>query len=467
MRESGAGDRPPLDAASGANDSGNPAPTHTTTNPPGTGPAPILLTCFAGPDLGKRVALTHGTLAVGTATDCQIVSDDPGVAPRHFVLRIAEGRITAESFDGAPLHIDGHLITGAALLRPGQQIRAGRSFWRLESAKSSVESFADLIGRLGGQISNAAGVEKIQGFSAREVFSEVFRRRTPEAIDEYFTVGTPATTPPLATIQTNWPKPWAFARTFLLAVGAYFLLVYGFREFNNPYFIPGIIVTGSLAIPLALLVFFFEMNVLRNISVYRLLSLVVFGGIFSLVFSLFGFRMTNLSTWLGAMSAGVIEESGKLLALVLIASRSRYRWTLNGLLIGAAVGTGFSVFETMGYVMIQGLLTSGVDGMFAIITSRGWLNLFGDHALWTGMAGAALWRVRGDQPFRFEMLTDPRFLRVFALAILLHMINNAPVNPPMYSKFIAIGFVAWVVILSFIQAGLKEVREAQSPAAVR
>jgi hypothetical protein len=63
------------------------------------------------------------------------------------------------------------------------------------------------------------------------------------------------------------------------------------------------------------------------------------------------------------------------------------------------------------------------------------------------------------------MLADPRFLRVLALAMALHMVNNAPINPPLNLKFLAIGFVAWVALLSFVQAGLREVREAQVSAA--
>jgi RsiW-degrading membrane proteinase PrsW (M82 family) len=370
--------------------------------------------------------------------------------------------VTVRTLDGAAVFLDGHFAGESSVLAPGQQMRMGRSLWQITGGGPKAgEGFVGWIDRLHGHIATAAGVERVQGFSATEMFSEVLKRRTNEEREEYFAAGTPSTTPPITQVDTNWPKPWAFARTFLFSVAAYFLLVYGFREFNNAYFIPGIIAVGSLAFPLAILVFFFEMNVPRNVSVYQLFKLVVFGGIFSLVLSLFGFRMTNLGSWLGAMSAGIVEETGKLIALIVLAHRTKYRWTLNGLLIGAAVGTGFSVFETMGYVMVRGFLENGIEGMFAVITTRGWLNLLGDHALWTGIVGAALWRVRAGRPLRMDMLTDPRFLRVFALAVALHMINNAPFNLPLYGKFLAIGFTAWVVILSFIQTGLKEVRDEQ------
>jgi RsiW-degrading membrane proteinase PrsW (M82 family) len=80
------------------------------------------------------------------------------------------------------------------------------------------------------------------------------------------------------------------------------------------------------------------------------------------------------------------------------------------------------------------------------------------------MVGAALWRVRGDQSFTVEMLRDPRFLRVFGLAVALHMLWNSPLALPFYFKEIVLGFVSWVVNLAMIQTGLQEVREQQQQA---
>jgi RsiW-degrading membrane proteinase PrsW (M82 family) len=62
------------------------------------------------------------------------------------------------------------------------------------------------------------------------------------------------------------------------------------------------------------------------------------------------------------------------------------------------------------------------------------------------------------------MLGDPRFLRIFALAVVMHMIWNSPVVLPFYLKNIVLGFVAWVVNLALIQGGLMEVRAWQQQA---
>lgn len=422
-------------------------------------PWPFIV-CISGPDAGKRAALADGTLHLGSSAENEILSDDPEVARRHATLAVRGGQVTVSPAGDGAVFVDGRRLEAPAVLGPGQQLRVGRSLWRLEPRHDA--SLARFIRDLGDRISVAAGVEKIEGFSAREMFSEVFRKRSEEEIEDYFTVGTSRTTPALVQVSADWPRPWAFARTFLMASAAYALLYYGWQQFQNPYFLPGIIAIGSIAIPLAVLIFFFEMNVVRNISTPLLLKLMVFGGIFSLLVSLFFFRAAGALTWLGAMRAGIVEETGKLVVVLFFARKARFPWLLNGLLIGAAVGTGFSVFETAGYVLVHGLLGGGgTEGMFAMITYRGPLSVLADHSLWTGLVAAGLWRVRGQGAFRLEMLWDWRFLRVLVFAMALHMINNSPLELPANLKFWAIGFAAWVVLLGFIQEGLKEVRSAQ------
>ena len=425
--------------------------------------ATLFFNCLSGPDRGKRLAMADGRFLFGTGADCHLMSDDQAVLQHHAMITVERSLLALEPKDGAAIFVDGHRLDLNSWISPTQQVRLGRSLWQIGTAQhigQTGEGLAGFLERMGGHISSAAGLEKIHGFSLPAMFSEVFKRRTDEEKEEYFSVGTRTTTPDLAHVDTDWPKPWAFARTLGTIIVAYALLLFGFREFNNPYFVPGIIVLGSIAIPLALLVFFLEVNVTRNISLYQIVRMLLFGGIISLIVSLFGFRYSGLSNWMGAMSAGIVEETGKALTVLLFARNRRFQWTLNGLLIGAAVGTGFSVFETMGYVFTA-LARGGSTAMLDLITSRGWLSILADHSLWTGLVGAALWRVRGDRPFELAMLKDPRFLRVLAMVMAMHMINNAPIDPPLYLKYLVIGFVAWAAILAFIQDGLRQVRQEQ------
>ena len=422
--------------------------------------SPLLFRCVAGPDSGKRLALNDGYVRVGRAAECNVLSEDPDVADRHIVLTRDGQRVTVEAVAGAAIYVDGQLVR-TATLAVGQQVRVGRSLWEVAIVDAAHVPQTGIFGKVRAQVAAVAGVDKLQGWSAGEMFSDVFKKRTDEEQEEYFNVGTRTTTPPLEAIEAGgWPKPWAFVRFLILSSAVFALFAWAWNRFSNPYLIPGLILVGSFAIPCSILVFFFEMNVPRNVSLYQILKLLLLGGIVSLCVSLLFFEWTSLDNWLGAMSAGIVEESGKALTLLLVVRKRRYPWTLNGMLFGATIGTGFAVFETSGYALTSGL-NSGMASLFQTIYERGALSVLGGHALWTALVGGALWRVRGQREFKWEMLRDPQFLRVLALCMALHMLWNSPIELPLELKFIAIGFITWIAVLSYIQFGLAEIRQAQ------
>ncbi len=336
------------------------------------------------------------------------------------------------------------------------------------------------FGRVSDRISTAAGVQKLQGFSLGETFSEVFSRHSDEEVERYFSVGGPDTTPALTQIDVRWPKPWVFFRTFLLALGTYIAFVQAWQQFGNVKLLPAIIFVGSFGIPFATLILFFELNIRRNVSLYQVVRLVALGGAAAIILSLLGYEVASgfKLDWLGASVAGLIEEPGKLLVLAFVINNRKYRSILNGLLFGAAVGAGFAAFESAGYAFLYLLQHLGVsmqnngnvtlqlndiDAMRQLIMSRGLLSPFG-HIAWTAMSAAALWRVKGDAPFRFEMLKDPRFTRVFAAAVLLHMIWDSPLELPFDGLYMLLGAVAWIIVLGLVQEGIAELRTRQAAA---
>ncbi len=193
---------------------------------------------------------------------------------------------------------------------------------------------------------------------------------------------------------------------------------------------------------------------------YQVVKMLFMGGVLSLLVTLFlNDKLPFLQTWLGASSAGGIEEIAKVAATLLMVKDRRYSFTLNGLLIGAAVGTGFAAFETAGYAF-RCVLESG-DLMLQVITSRALLAP-AMHIPWTALAAAALWRVKGDRNFQNSMLLDFRFLRVLAFSIALHMLWNSSftiISLPFVGdiKYLLLGSVAWIAVFSFIQDGLRQV----------
>lgn len=432
-------------------------------------PESFFLVCIAGADRGKRVRIEPGAIRIGSTPDCNLLTDDPDIVGPFISVQLVGERVHVDALATTLPYVDGHAVPRAELAA-WQQLRLGRSLWEVHATVGASSVF-DFVNRLGDHLSNAAGIEKPAEWNAREMFTEVAKRHDDDEIEAYFTVGTTFTTPSLGEIDTRWPKPWVFLRVCALSLALYFGFTFAWNTFHNANLIPGLIMIGSVAVPLALLVFFFEINVPRNISLYQVIRLLLTGGLVSIVISLFIFDWTEgLSNWLGAASAGIVEETGKVLTLLLVVRKARFRWTLNGLLLGATVGTGFAVFESAGYALRAALSDGGIAAMRDVIFQRGVLSVFGGHVLWTGLAGAALWRVRDDQPFQREMLTDPRFLRVLAVCMVMHMLWNSPISLPVFGlagKYVALGAAAWLLVLGMIQSGLRQIRDAQGREAIR
>lgn len=326
---------------------------------------------------------------------------------------------------------------------------------------------ADIQSSVQETLSGMAGVERLQGFSLGAVFSEAFRSHPWSDVETVFSVGGPKTTPPIRTVDTSWPKPWVFLRALFWAVSSYLLFLLATYWFENPKLLPGLMVTGSFAVPIATLIFFFEMNVLRDVSLVQIIRMVVVGGVLSLLISLFLFNFSiveDLSdVMLGDSVAGFVEEPGKLFALVAVARTSRRPFTLNGLLLGAAIGTGFAAFESSGYAF-ESLFEDTDDVLDAVagnIFLRGFLSPFG-HIVWTAIAGGALWRVQRDRPFAFSMLCSFRFLRLFAFSVVLHMLWNSSFGFFGLFKYVILGVVGWFLVFSLLQEGLREVRLSQT-----
>jgi len=326
-------------------------------------------------------------------------------------------------------------------------------------------------GGLSDKFTDLIGLEELEDFRLSHIFSEVFKKHTTEEMEEQLITGTTRHTPDLSELEVRWARPWLFARLLGASAALAFILYAGFEMFNNLNLIPGLIFVGSFAVPLSTLIFFLEMNVPRNISIFKVMQLLFVGGIASLILALIFFSNFNFfSTYLGASAAGIIEESAKLLIVAwLMGDQRRYKWILNGLLLGAAVGTGFAAFESAGYAF-RYVLDGGVTVGGEIILLRGLLAPF-MHIVWTANAAAALWMVKGDKPFQLEMLQAPAFLRIFLSMVVIHMLWNAPfglIRLPIVQdlKFVLLGILGWIICFRLVQKGLRQLNKARQELAL-
>ncbi len=340
------------------------------------------------------------------------------------------------------------------------------------NAKASVQ---EVLSSISGHVNRFTQTETVGIESVRSLFREIFIRHSSEDIEEHFAVGLPATTPELLDIQLD-PKPWVFVRVILFFAVAFALLLFGWIETENPNLLPGLILIGSFAIPVSFTIFFFECNLPKNISLYTLTKLFVWGGILGIIFSLILYEVNlGTATMFGASAAALLEEPGKLAAVLILANATRHHWTLNGICMGAAVGAGFAAFESAGYAL-QGLLMSavfvdkmadgdGIDFMLDVMFTRGVLAPFG-HVIWTAILVGALWRVKGKEPFGFAMLGRGEFLRPAFLVVALHFLWNSPLPSylPFAIGYIVLGLIGWVAVLGLMFGGMKQISCAQQAA---
>ncbi|MEO7312444.1 MAG: PrsW family glutamic-type intramembrane protease [Chitinophagaceae bacterium] len=347
-------------------------------------------------------------------------------------------------------------------------LRIGQSIWKANFPAVLGSTVQQGTGNaLKNQFGSLIGLEGLHDFKFRSLFSQVFKKHSFTEMEDQLITGTSSNTPAITDIETSWAKPWLFSRLLLLAVILSVALAMGVQTFENVKIIPGLIFIGTFAVPVSTLIFFLELNAPRNISIFLVVVLLFIGGVASLILALVFFKSFDfLSGLLGVSAAGIIEETAKLLIIVGIFGRAvRYKWVLNGLLFGAAIGCGFGAFESAGYALESFLGQGGFgDGVYNIAL-RGLLAPF-MHIVWTANAAAALWLVKGDKKFAWNMLANPRFLRVMIASMLLHMTWNAPfttISLPVVLdlKFPVLGIIAWAICFRLVQAGLKQLNDAR------
>lgn len=332
-----------------------------------------------------------------------------------------------------------------------------------------------ILGEIGVGISRAAELPTLSGVPIREVLLGGLQPGvTTSHIEDLFIVGTETTTPDLATVPSGWPTPRVFWRIFFGALATYLLLLFGLKQFGNLNFLPGMIVIGSFVVPLSIVVLFFELNVPRNVSIYQVGKMVLLGGALSLVVTMVvGLVIpSGVGNVFLAMLTGVVEEVGKGLVLLIIVGVLRYRFQLNGLLFGAAVGAGFAGFESAGYAFNLALDAALNTKLLDAVTTSATGNILirgllapGGHVIWTAMVGSALWKVKGDQPFQVGMLFHPVVLRRWLVAVVLHGLWDTDVwLIPQILWCVLLLVVGWYIVFGILKQSLAEVEAAKQAA---
>ena len=228
-----------------------------------------------------------------------------------------------------------------------------------------------------------------------------------------------------AGVVAGWP--WVFSRVFgFFSVSFVVLFITLLSMGTAGVLLPLVLLIGAAVVPVSLAIFVLECNTPRDISFYRFVQVFTVGAVLSLLFALFLFQFDVLgaSPWIGASSAAFIEEPAKLAVVLMLARGLSTRWMLTGLVLGAAVGAGFAVFETAGYMVY----TDSGEDLFGTAILRGFSAVGAGHVTWTAIIAGALWAVMRGRKFEARMLVDPLFALPAVAVVGLHFLWNSPLT---------------------------------------
>jgi len=304
----------------------------------------------------------------------------------------------------------------------------------------------------------------------RDLFRDTFKKHTREDLNALIYTGT-------AAADYRPRLPWFYARVFGLLFGSFFVLWLCYIMFRDSAtnLVPGVILLGAMAVPMATMFFFWEFDQTRSVSIFVILQIFFLGGAFSLLLTFIIDEVTYAfipnSHGVGAALAeglvvGISEEAAKVIVVFFLVRRMYGCLVSNGLLVGAIVGTSFAVFETMGY----GLVAWANDRMEWTLFIRGVLSI-GGHIVWTAIAGAAIMLAQrpGTQYPDVKTLQWGKFFALFSVPVVLHsawdffmiIIDS---NALAYTVAFALVVVAWIFIVRLINTGLRQYAGLVQPA---
>lgn len=290
----------------------------------------------------------------------------------------------------------------------------------------------------------------------------------------------------------KWQRPWLCRKVFL-GLGAASLALAGvilawilltgvcqYPALNLLYFI-----LPPAVVPLTLMLFFWEMNAPRNISLVDMIGFFFTGGVLSLFFTML-LGLLDLSS--ESFLAPLTEEPGKLLAALYcikkIKKKNGKMYGLTGLAIGAAVGAGFAAFESAQYAyreyakafaqtLGENFETSGDELLNMMFSGWMWMDLVGyvrvttvtllralcafhGHVMYCAPYAsiAALYIGNGDTPK--QAITRPAFLISFAISFFCHMGWNYFSSEHFLITLVVITLVVWLNAQQAMRASFRQ-----------
>lgn len=140
-----------------------------------------------------------------------------------------------------------------------------------------------------------------------------------------------------------------------------------------------------------------------------------------------------------ALGVAVIEELAKIIGVLWLLRRSTLRFSVDGIVYGAAAAMGFAALENALYALAR---LNSVDEMLAVLFLRSLLAPVG-HGAWTALICAAIWRQKGAWAVRQSW----QVVATFGAAVFLHSMWDWRPLPHVLNLVWVLGIAALGIVL--------------------
>lgn len=242
---------------------------------------------------------------------------------------------------------------------------------------------------------------------------------------------------------------------------------------------PFLLLTGSATVALAVLyTMAYKLEPEDRLSAPRLVLIAALGGLAATLVAAPANTLIDLlsggtashPSGLALLLVGVVEETVKLAAVILLAFRLPVKNARIGLFVGGAVGLGFSVIENVGY-LLQAFATGQETGngiAFFIGTTIG-RQLTGPflHPVFSALLAAAVFGAVRDGRFRITLLVVLAYLGVVVahsgFDSTIGLAQTLPINPAARGGLLLLFYLIFALGSGFVWLAIvRRIRRARA-----
>ena len=190
------------------------------------------------------------------------------------------------------------------------------------------------------------------------------------------------------------PRHRHYRVTLIVGLLIFAALTFATAQSGSDIAVVAVLVIGSFLVPVVYVQYLDEIDAFGGVPFGMLLRVGILTALFGIPSAGFleAFEGAGAGGLLPSILTGLTEEGVKILLVYLLVRQTRYRFELDGVIIGAAAGMGFAAFEDAGYALAS-LSQHGVPAFLGTLWLRQALGPFG-HGTWTASIAAVIWRTR-------------------------------------------------------------------------